>query len=270
MDYRISDLQNFVTTAEHRTISEAARVLGISQPALSQSLKRLEKDLSRVLMFRTRQGTALSPEGRALWPAAVQLISDLNSLGGSHHPEIRMGAHSVIAAWAIPVMIKHLRAGPIDFKFKITHGRSRDIQDQIQNGKIDLGLVVNPLNASGLVSKLVATDEVSVWVTKKATESSLLFCDTELVQTQQILRKWPRSGDFAIVQSSSLEFIAKMVSTGSGMGILPRKSLSQRDLSEVRLVARAPVYTDRIYLMHQTKFGRTRYERTFLASLNRF
>lgn len=267
MSYRISDLRNFVTAAEHRTISEAARMIGITQPALSQSLKRLEKDLQRTLLFRTRQGTALSPEGHALLPSAARLVTDLNALGGVHRPEIRIGAHSVIAAWAIPELIKNLRAAQIDFKFKITHGRSRDIQDQIQNGKIDLGLVVNPLNASGLVSKLVATDEFSVWVAKKAKDVRLLFCDGELVQTQHILRHWPHSAKAEIVQNSSLEFIVKMVRTGCGMGIVPRKSLERSDVSKMKQVVKAPIYMDRICLMYQTGFGRTVYERAFLDSV---
>lgn len=66
MTYRLSDLKNFVQTTKHRTIVDASRSLGISQPALSQSIKRLESDMGLALLFRTRQGISLSPQGRNL------------------------------------------------------------------------------------------------------------------------------------------------------------------------------------------------------------
>ncbi len=268
MDYRISDLKNFITAAQHRTISEAARVIGISQPALSESLKRLEKDLKRVLFFRTRQGITLSPEGRSLLPVANKLLTDMASLDATQRPRIRIGAHSIVAAWAIPQLVEKLTNEKTEFYFDISHGLSREIQNKIQSGLIDIGIVVNPLNADGLVSKQIATDEVTIWAAKTLKKPSILFCDTNLIQTQQILKKWQFKNSVEIIESTSLEFIARMVKAGVGMGILPSNSLGPEPLRRLRVINNAPTHKDSIHLMYQVGFGRTAYERSFVKALN--
>jgi DNA-binding transcriptional LysR family regulator len=64
MKYRIRDIENFVTKAYCVTIVQAAKLLGIGQPSLSESLKRLEQDHGALLFYRSRTGIQLTPEGR--------------------------------------------------------------------------------------------------------------------------------------------------------------------------------------------------------------
>lgn len=60
------DLRAFVVVAHCRSISEAAIVLRLAQPALSRRLTRLEKCVGKHLVERNFRGIALTKEGRAL------------------------------------------------------------------------------------------------------------------------------------------------------------------------------------------------------------
>ncbi|WP_082585976.1 MULTISPECIES: LysR family transcriptional regulator [Hydrogenophaga] len=60
------DLRAFVVVAHCRSISEAAIVLRLAQPALSRRLTRLEKCVGKRLVERNFRGIALTKEGRAL------------------------------------------------------------------------------------------------------------------------------------------------------------------------------------------------------------
>lgn len=61
MKYRMTDLRNFVEASSCPTIMQAAQKLEISQPALSESIKRLESDLGYLLFYRSRTGIKLTP-----------------------------------------------------------------------------------------------------------------------------------------------------------------------------------------------------------------
>src|SRR5438045_3924505 len=85
MKYRITDIRNFVETAGCTTLSQAAIKLEVSQPALSQSIKRLETDFGLVLFYRSRSGIQLTPSGRALLAMAQRAVRALNELEVSDH-----------------------------------------------------------------------------------------------------------------------------------------------------------------------------------------
>src|SRR3546814_16681781 len=68
----ISQLKNFLAVLEHRAISRAAHQLGIAQPALSQSIARMEKSLGVKLLERSRRGALPTA-------AALALADDVKS-----------------------------------------------------------------------------------------------------------------------------------------------------------------------------------------------
>src|SRR5882762_5778376 len=74
-------LQAFVAVARHRSFSGAARELGVSRSAVSQSVSQLERQLRVVLLARTTRSVALTDEGRRLLestaPAIGQVLSAL-------------------------------------------------------------------------------------------------------------------------------------------------------------------------------------------------
>jgi DNA-binding transcriptional LysR family regulator len=63
-------LRYFVAVAEELSFSRAARMVGLSQQALSSQIRCLEEEMGCLLFFRTTRRVELSPAGRALLPKA--------------------------------------------------------------------------------------------------------------------------------------------------------------------------------------------------------
>ena len=86
MEFR--DLQYFTVVAEHGNLRRAAEAIGISQPALSKTLRRLEKSAGTKIVERTPKGVELTAMGNALMTHAkrLQLAIDRKStrLNSSH------------------------------------------------------------------------------------------------------------------------------------------------------------------------------------------
>src|SRR5215207_8301172 len=76
----LRDIEYFAVLAEHGHFGRAAAALGISQPALSKSLRRLEAVLEVSLMRRTAKRVELTAEGSALASRARELRLSLQSV----------------------------------------------------------------------------------------------------------------------------------------------------------------------------------------------
>ena len=76
----LRDIEYFAVVAEHGHLGRAANALGLSQPALSKSLRRLEDMLQAKLVARSPKGVALTPEGTALLARVRELRLSLQSV----------------------------------------------------------------------------------------------------------------------------------------------------------------------------------------------
>src|SRR5215831_10954255 len=88
----LRDIEYFAVLAEHGHFGRAAAALGITQPALSKSLQRLETVLEVQLMRRTAKGVELTAEGLALQVRARELRLSLQSVA-REIKEIGEGRH---------------------------------------------------------------------------------------------------------------------------------------------------------------------------------
>ena len=263
MALRLSDLKNFLEAAPCTTLREGANRLGISQPALSESIKRLEQDVGAVLFYRTKTGVSLTPRGREVLEHARRVQTHLGEIEA--HPSeasslaVTVGCHAVVAAYTLPVILPRV---PAHYRIEIRHGLSREIQDQIQRGHIDLGLVINPVPNPDLVIIKLATDRVGVWSNGDKKIREQLICDTNLFQTQTILRKWKRRPE-SLMTTSSLELVARLTEAGLGYGVIPERVVKLIAPS-LKMVSDSPEVRDEIALVYRPEFGKVVPERALL------
>jgi len=74
----VQQLRTFVQVAEHRSFSESARVLGISQPAVTMQIQALETDVGAILFDRRYRKVELTEAGRVLIPFARTVLRDID------------------------------------------------------------------------------------------------------------------------------------------------------------------------------------------------
>ena len=110
------DIEYFAVLAEHKHFGRAAAALGITQPALSKSLQRLETVLLARLVERTAKGVELTAEGIALRARANELRSSLQSvareikeIGDGHVGALRIGVGGAISEELLAAAFAGLR-----------------------------------------------------------------------------------------------------------------------------------------------------------------
>ena len=113
-----------------------------------------------------------------------------------------------------------------------------------------MGLVINPVRHADLVLQPIARDRVTLWRARKPLPDTLL-CDPELLQTQAVLRKLKSqgSGYSRVIETSSLEVIARLTAEGMGVGVLPGRVARAYGGSHVTAIPGAPTYEDELFVV---------------------
>ncbi|HJZ35913.1 MAG TPA: LysR family transcriptional regulator [Solirubrobacterales bacterium] len=77
---RLEQLEYLLTVARSGSFKRAAELLHLSQPALSENVRRLEVELGVELLDRGPDGTKISPEGRELMPMMTEILDAASRL----------------------------------------------------------------------------------------------------------------------------------------------------------------------------------------------
>lgn len=140
-------LQYFVVSAEEGTITRAAERLGVSQPALSQQLKRLETALDAVLLERTPRGVRLTSSGQAFLPYAQRVLRELreartvlNELNGLKRGLLTVGIVQTVNINLMPVVVADFNRRYSGVALNVLEYASDQIEPNLVSGKLDVGI----------------------------------------------------------------------------------------------------------------------------------
>ena len=151
----------FYHVASTLNFSEASKQLFISQSAVSQSIKTLERKLDQTLFIRSTKKVQLTPEGEILMrhiEPAMNLIQkgeaqliDAASTGG----QIRIGASDTICRYfLIPYLERFHKAFP-GAHIKVINQTSMKCAELLRNGQVDLIVVNYPNNHLGTAASVL-------------------------------------------------------------------------------------------------------------------
>lgn len=159
-------LKYFLRIAEEGSITRAAAVLGIAQPALSRQIRLLEEDLGITLFERTRRGVHLTEEGERLRSSTAAPLRQLElavRYAGSPLARIERGLLFGIVPTAAGVLAAPLAASVgaafPNVHFHVAVAETDDLVERLLNGAIDLA-VINPVSDDRLFHRHLVTEDL--------------------------------------------------------------------------------------------------------------
>ncbi|TQS70724.1 LysR family transcriptional regulator [Rhodobacteraceae bacterium] len=143
-------LRGFVTVAEEGSITLAARKLGVAQPALSASIKRLEQDLGVSLFFRLPRGMTLSRHGRALLPQVYDVFGRLEAMRATlgetttePSGELSIGLPPSASVVLTQPLLRSLRDAFPKVQLRLVEAMSGYLYDWVEAGELDIAITFN-------------------------------------------------------------------------------------------------------------------------------
>ncbi|MBI3044976.1 MAG: LysR family transcriptional regulator [Betaproteobacteria bacterium] len=167
----LRDLEYFAAVAEHKNLRRAAGVLDLSQPALSKSLRRLEKSMETKLVKRTPKGVELTDVGSALLVHARRLrlllddvgreVADLKRGRAGH---LRIGAAPPFVEFPVTPACTALMQASSKVTLSIAMGGNEVLLPALRKGELDVivsGIPANPYE--NLVQERLFDDAFAVY-----------------------------------------------------------------------------------------------------------
>ncbi len=167
----VATLSLLVTVAETGSLRQAAGLHGISQPAVSQRLRGLERRLGLRLLERSTVGSTLTPAGAAVvdWARPVleasrELALGVAALRAEQAGQLRLAASMTVAEYLVPGWLARLHAAEPDLDVALRVGNSEQVAAMVRDRRADLGFVEGTSVPTGLRSRTVGADELLVVV----------------------------------------------------------------------------------------------------------
>lgn len=172
MDFRA--LEMFLAVADNSSFTLAGRQLHVSQSAISRKVGLLEDELGQPLFKRvgkriylTEAGNRMLPHSRRVFQVLREAALEISELGALRRGLLRVGSGMTACMYVLPPVLEQLKMRYPDIDVSVVTGTTEVLLEQLRSGRIDLGLLTLPVNASGLESVPVATEELVVVASPK-------------------------------------------------------------------------------------------------------
>ncbi|WP_130861576.1 LysR family transcriptional regulator [Bacilliculturomica massiliensis] len=176
----IEVLRSFLAVMNEKSISKAAVTLNISQSALSQQIKTMERDLGLPLLTRsnagvtpTASGQIVSQYAQVLTDTYSNMLDDLEMMS-STHKKLRVCASPNIYTYALPCTIFHLKEKYPDFVLTMEQAPSLHSESLVLNDKADIGFIYGRPQSKKLRYRKIYCDEMCLVASYKAKLPELL------------------------------------------------------------------------------------------------
>ncbi|MDY6801745.1 MAG: LysR substrate-binding domain-containing protein [Bacteroidota bacterium] len=169
----LNQLKYLVAIAKYRSFSKTAQNLGISQPALTSQIKKLEEEMGFVFFDRTKVPLGITYEGEVFFKRAQQVLKltdDMYNIAIELEEEISgklvIGAIPTIAPYLITVFMDDLQKLFPDLHLNIKELITEDIITQVKSGEIDAGIIATPVKSKGVVFQALFYEKFFLFVSE--------------------------------------------------------------------------------------------------------
>lgn len=192
----------FLTVAEKRNFSKAAKSLFLTQPAVSFQIQMLEQYYGTILFDRVNRNINLTAAGELLFKYAktmsklqAELEKEMQNLTGTIKGRLLIGASTTIGEYILPYLVGSFKKKYPDVDVSLVVANTEEIEHGISDATLDVGLVEGPVKGKDLV------------IDK--------FIDDELVLIVPVNHPWANSNKISISEVKKYPFISREKGSGT-------------------------------------------------------
>jgi LysR family nitrogen assimilation transcriptional regulator len=187
----LRQLRYFVAIVDHGSLSRAARVLHIVQPALTQQIQQLEDELGVSLLHRSAQGMLATDAGKLFYEHAQAILkqvgdakSAVTQTADKPSGTVALGIpQSASGALALPLLTAVRQTYP-DIVFQLTEELTGNLTEQLRSGRLNLAILFD----DGQLANFATTplvEEQMLYITRS---DSQFACKRKSIKLEQALR----------------------------------------------------------------------------------
>lgn len=259
----LRDLEYAVAVRRLHHFGRAAEHCNVSQPALSEQIRKLEALMGVTLFERTRRRVEVTARGEVVLAMAERLLAGARAMldvcreiGAPLTGQLALGAIETVGPYYLPHMLQRVRHAFPALRLLLTEEKTTVLIDRLQAGELDAVMLALPVSAEGMSADplffepfqlacpaghaLERLDQVEL---ADLEGEDLLLLEEGHCLRDQALALCRSTGGARLRHATSLETLWHMIAAGEGYSLLPLLSLQGRG-ELVELVVRRP-FNDR-------------------------
>jgi DNA-binding transcriptional LysR family regulator len=241
----LQQVRCFCATVERGSFSAAAEALRVSQPAVAEQIRKLERALGTDLFIRAGRGVLPTDAGRAFAEHAARSLRALEDAAGSvgeltslQSGGVALGTFSAPSAWRLDELVASFLARHPGMTVRLVGRNSSVIADRVRRGELEAGVVLLPIDDDKLDVRPLIRDEV-LYVSadpartrrpatiERLAATALIFYDAEAADNDPIRRQLAeraQAGGLTLrprVEVELIDLALRLVAAGLGDTYLP-------------------------------------------------
>ncbi len=241
----LHQLRYFVAVAREGRMTQAAASLFLAQPTLSIQIRKLEQDVGAKLFERLARRVVLTAAGEAFLEHAEKALAEL-ALGreqvaevvGLRDGRVTLGVLPSVGAYLLPAVLAAFRAEhPAVAVRMVEHDVSRDFEQLVQSGELDMAVTRMPGTLSGLGCRILVREPVvallppghplrgSAEVALRELADEDFVCMRSGYGLRTLADQLCDGAGFTprvVIETGQLSIVHGMVRSGVGVALLPR------------------------------------------------
>lgn len=161
----VRQMQYFQALAETQHFGKAARLAGVSQPALSAQIAEMEERLDCRLFERSNRAVRMTEEARLLQPRIERILGDIRDLESSARRgrramegRFRLGIIPTVAPYLLPHLLPVLRARHPGLQTELREAVTDSLVEETVTGGLDAFVAALPIDRAGLIAEPLFED----------------------------------------------------------------------------------------------------------------
>ena len=243
----LRDLEYVEAVAELKHFGRAAERCGVSQPALSEQIRKLESYLDVALFERTKRRVAVTAQGSILLQQMDRILSEarhLLAMGGQQATDLsgilQLGAIETLGPYYLPSLLGLLRTNLPEISLRLTENRTAALVERLRHGVLDAVLMVQVPDMPGLAAAPLFVERflLAMPINHPLRKLPRIRLDSLPVEDLLLLEEGHCLRDQALAlchgrpaatrHATSLETLWQMIAAGEGYSLLPELTVASR------------------------------------------
>lgn len=255
-------LEYIVAIDTYRHFASAAQHCYITQPTLSMQVQKLEEELGVKIFDRSKQPVVPTEAGIDIIEQARKVLAEKNLINeivlakqGILTGELKIGIIPTLAPYLLPLFVQRFNKNQPGIKLIVQEMMTEQIVMKLREGRIDVGLLVTPLQEAGIKEHVLFYEELMAYVSRKNAAYRKTYVLPQDIDPNKLwlleeghcfrsqilnlceLRKAGEANSHFEYEAGSIETLRRMVELNDGITILPELTtldMSSRQLKQIR------------------------------------
>ncbi|GAA0069611.1 LysR substrate-binding domain-containing protein [Clostridium sardiniense] len=247
----LRDLEYFHSLCNTKSFTKTAEALYVSQPSITMSLHRLEKELNTKLIIRdhSKKALSLTEAGIVFEKRAKNILYQMNEakleISKINSNKLKLGIPPIIGAYFFPIYIEDLLKDGFAECIEFVETGSLAMKELLLTGKVDISLIgsLSPITDESLDSVILKKDEFMLCVSEKHSLSKSKKINFKNLENEQFIvlgNSYIHNKVFEdlcikndispkkIYYTNEIQTAKSLIASGLGIGVLINMAVSKR------------------------------------------